>query len=189
LQRSRAGASFLLALEAVVLIAVALLAGSSSFLAGSTLQAMRSTLAESPATEAALRISSSFDPATAGAQDAATRAVVDGAFPGVPLAVWRTVRTAPVPVQIVDPNGSPATVTDADGAPLPAVVLQSDDRPESGITAVTGAWPAAPGEAALEERAAAALGIEAGDRILVGAAARAPGRIDRARGARQHPAR
>ncbi|MFB2598606.1 hypothetical protein ACEXQE_12480 [Herbiconiux sp. P17] len=165
LRRSRAGASFLLALGAVVLIAVALLAGSSCFLAGSTLQAMRSTLAEAPATDAAMRVSSSFDPETAGAQDAATRAVVDDAFPGVPLAVWRTVRTAPVPVQILDANGSPAG---GNGAPALAVVLQSDDRPDSGVTTVAGAWPSAPGEGALEERAAAALGIEVGGRLLVG---------------------
>ncbi|MCS5719626.1 hypothetical protein N1027_15955 [Herbiconiux sp. CPCC 205763] len=158
--------SFLLALGAVVLIAVALLGGTSSFLAGSTLQAMRTTLADAPPTEAALRVSSSFDPATAGAQDAATRVVVDDAFPGVPLAVWRTVRTAPVPLQILDPKAPPAGADGGSG--LPAVVLQSDDRSDTGITTVTGTWPTAPGEAALEERAAAALGVDAGDRVLVG---------------------
>ncbi|WP_382305874.1 hypothetical protein [Herbiconiux sp. UC225_62] len=167
LRRSRAGASFLLALGAVVLVSVALLAGANSFLAASTLQAMRATLAEAPATDAALRVSSAFDPATAGAQDAATRAVVDDAFPGVPLTAWRTVRTAPVPVQVLDANGVPSG-TGIDGAPLPSLVLQADDRTDSGITIVDGTRPSAPGEAALEERAAAALGLHAGDRILVG---------------------
>ncbi|MCS5733911.1 hypothetical protein [Herbiconiux daphne] len=166
-QRSRAGSSFLVASATVVLIAVALLAGTAGFLAGSTLQAMRDTLAQAPATEAALQVSSAYDPATAPAQDAGTRAVVGDAFAGAPVTVWRSLRTAPVPVQPLAADGTPSGDPSADDD-TPEVVLQADDRSDAGIATVAGAWPTAPGEAALEQRAAEALGLAAGDRILVG---------------------
>ena len=163
--RARAQLPLRAALAAVPLVATLLLTGTATYAEAATVSAARTSLADAPATDAALRISVVDDSTSTEQEDATVRSLIADSFGSVTVSVNRTVRSGPVTIAADGSDGDPDTPVD--------VVLQTGTNADDGVSLIKGVWPTGVGQAALNAPAATRLGLAVGDRVVV-----APGSSD-----------
>ena len=156
-KRMLAQAPLLAAVFGVVVVVTALLAGIPRYLDLAAVESARGTLAASAvrASTVQLLIRLADD---ASAQDAAVQQVFAEQFPAGSVTIARSVRTDPVTVSAPVDGGEPVETS---------IVLAADDTAEQRVELAAGAWPSGDGEAALQADAAAALGLDVGDAVVV----------------------
>ncbi|MET0860212.1 MAG: hypothetical protein ABW091_04205, partial [Microbacterium sp.] len=155
--RQRAG--LFAGLLVVAAVAVGTAAGISGLLATASTTGVRAVLAQQPGSELALRaaLPLASDSRAADEQDRAARATIretfrDAAGRGVPSAIVRTVESASTVAQ----NGRRTSVGVAEVADIASVA-----------TLEAGAWAGDASEATMQADAAAALGVDIGDAIVL----------------------
>ena len=157
-KRMLAQAPLLAAVFGVVVVVTALLAGIPRYLDLAAVDSARGTLAASQVRSSTVQLLIRLED-DASAQDAAVRQVFAEQFPAGSVTITRSVRTDPVTASVPVDGGEPVES---------AVVLAADDIAEQRVEMTAGVWPGGDGEGAMQADAAAALGLEVGDAVVVG---------------------
>lgn len=169
-KRLRAHGGVFGALFAVVAIATGASSGLAGYLSAATTSGVRAAFSTAAGFDGALRIDVRSD---GEAQDAAVRQLVSAQFPGVPLAVDRTVQTEPVPVEfgevLVEFGAAPVELE-----PVPVDTPEATVRVvlaafpvEERAALVGGSWATASDEGVLHADAARRWGVVPGDAVTL----------------------
>jgi hypothetical protein len=171
-RRARAHVGLLLLVLAQVALTTAAVAGATGYVSLAERDGVADTLAAVGPRAATLQVAARLSDDPAG-QDAAARAVVAEHLGHLPVDVHAslassalaTARGAPEPAATAaaDPTDDDAPSPDT----LPSAVLWADADLPDAATLTAGAWPAGPGEAALQADAAARLDLAVGDVVSV----------------------
>ncbi|HUG50338.1 MAG TPA: hypothetical protein VLZ78_05015, partial [Terrimesophilobacter sp.] len=175
LARARSRAALLAAIAALALVGSFLCTGAVSFLHSSAIAGTRTILTNTPARDAALQLDTQLTQDATAQNEAADR-LLTARVAALHTTVSRTLRTAALPF-----DQSPAR-PDSTGR---TIILGSDAQLRQHARIVEGSWApsaqdadapeqgappqGAPQPGVLQARAADALGITAGDLLLVGA--------------------
>lgn len=155
--RLRAYRTTLAGLATLAALVTAAVGGTLAFVEESSTQSIQAApdLASGAASVTQLETRMGSD---ALVQDSQARAVIEGKVSGAPVDVLRSVRSEPVTALL-------------DGDELGRVVLLADPALAAHAGLTEGGWPARPGQGAVRGDAAAALGVEVGQEIVVDGAA------------------
>ena len=156
-KRLREHAGLFGALIGVVALVAGLSVGMIGYLAQSADEGVRAGLASRAGADLALRASLALDP-DAAKQDAEVRAAVARSFPGISIAIDRTV-SARVDLARLDADGE-------SGGSYRAQVLSIPDLPER-ATLVDGAWPTSTDEVSMQAVGAERLHVVVGDTLQI----------------------
>ena len=158
LKRLREQAGLFAAILGVVALVSGLSVGVIGYLAQSANEGVRAGLASRAGADLALRASLALDP-DAEKQDAEVRAAVARSFPGIRIAIDRTVSSR---VELHRLEGG-----EVSGGSYRAEALSIPDLPER-ATLVDGSWPASPDEVTIQAQGAERLHVAVGDQIELG---------------------
>lgn len=167
-RRSRAQTGLLTTILLLAAIIVATVGTTIGYVQSSATAGARDALDGATPSARAVQVQTRVA-ADAQAQDARVREVVARDLSGVPVEVERTVRTEPLPVAVQTPDGGVSAAEE----PVRTVLEVDPALPEA--AELDGAWPAAPDETAVHADAAAALGVVAGDVVVVDRSETDPG--------------
>ncbi|MBD5787011.1 hypothetical protein IF650_12560 [Cellulosimicrobium terreum] len=154
-RRARAQGGLLVTILLLAAAIVATIGSTVGYVQSAATSGAREALSAASPTAAAIQVSTRLHP-DPQAQDDRVRAVVAEQLPGVPLEVYRSVRTEPL-----DVSGGPDVASGR-------AVLEVDPQIGSVAALVSGTWPARSGETSVQEDAAEALGVAVGDTLVVG---------------------